>query len=109
MLSSEAEASLLEGLARRLQSLSTRTLILELNVARVMDELPGDTPQERFHHFSTVRFQEPRVLVAVLEEYPVLARLLATSTERWLTVSLEPPRAHRQREGAARAELPRRP
>ena len=89
LLSSEAESSLLEGLARRLQSLSTRTLILELNVARVMDELPGGTPQERFHHFSTVRLQEPRVLVAVLEEYPVLARLLATSTERWLTVSLE--------------------
>jgi len=89
LLSSEAEASLLEGLARRLQSLSTRTLILELNVARVMDELPGDTPQERFHHFSTVRLQEPRVLGALLEEYPVLARLLATSTERWLTVSLE--------------------
>ncbi|MCY1077217.1 type 2 lanthipeptide synthetase LanM family protein [Archangium lansingense] len=89
LLSPEAEASLLEGLARRLQFLSNRTLILELNVARVMDELPGDTPQERFHHFCTVRLQEPRVLMAVLEEYPVLARLLATSTERWLTVSLE--------------------
>ncbi|OJT26518.1 MrsM protein [Archangium sp. Cb G35] len=89
LLSPEAEASLLEGLARRLQTLSTRTLILELNVARVMEELPGDTPQERFHHFSTVRLQEPRVLAALLEEYPVLARLLATSTERWLTVSLE--------------------
>ncbi|HYO68276.1 MAG TPA: type 2 lanthipeptide synthetase LanM family protein, partial [Archangium sp.] len=89
LLTPEAEASLLEGLARRLQSLSNRTLILELNVARVMDELPGDTPQERFHHFSAVRLQEPRVLVALLEEYPVLARLLATSTERWLTVSLE--------------------
>ncbi|WP_375765797.1 type 2 lanthipeptide synthetase LanM family protein [Archangium gephyra] len=89
LLSSEAEASLLESLARRLQSLSTRTLILELNVARVMDELPGETPQERFHHFSTVRLREPRVLMALLEEYPVLARLLATSTERWIAVSLE--------------------
>ena len=89
LLASEAEASLLEGLARRLQALSTRTLILELNVARVMGELPGETPQERFHHFSTARLQEPRVLGALLEEYPVLARLLATSTERWLTVSLE--------------------
>jgi type 2 lantibiotic biosynthesis protein LanM len=89
LLSAEAEASLLGGLARRLQFLSTRTLILELNVARVMEQLPGDTPQERFHHFCTTRFQEPRVLVALLEEYPVLARLLATSTERWLAVGLE--------------------
>ena len=89
LMAPEAEAALLTGLAQRLQSLSTRTLILELNVARMMEELPGDTPQERFHHFSTRRFQEPRALLALLEEYPVLARLLATTTERWLTVSLE--------------------
>ncbi|WNG38074.1 type 2 lantipeptide synthetase LanM [Archangium violaceum] len=89
LLAPEAEAALLDGLARRLQFLSTRTLILELNVARMMEQLPGNTPQERFHHFSTVHVQEPRVLFALLEEYPVLARLLATSTERWLTVTLE--------------------
>ena len=60
LLTPEAEATLLESLARRLQFLSTRTLILELNVARVMDQLPGDTPQERFHYFCTTHFQEPR-------------------------------------------------
>ncbi|MFL5355887.1 type 2 lanthipeptide synthetase LanM family protein [Archangium sp.] len=89
LLTPEAEATLLESLARRLQFLSTRTLILELNVARVMDLLPGDTPQERFHHFCTTHFLEPRVHMALLEEYPVLARLLATGTERWLAVTLE--------------------
>jgi type 2 lantibiotic biosynthesis protein LanM len=89
LLAPEAEAALLEGLARRLQFLSTRTLILELNVARMLEQLPGKTPQERFHHFSTQHLREPRVLGALLEEYPVLARLLATSTERWLDVSLE--------------------
>ncbi|QRN93727.1 type 2 lantipeptide synthetase LanM family protein [Archangium violaceum] len=89
ILAPEAEAALLEGLARRLQFLATRTLILELNVARMLEQLPGDSPQERFHYFSTRHLGEPRVLVALLEEYPVLARLLATSTERWLDVSLE--------------------
>jgi len=89
LLTQEAEAQLLEGLARRLQYLSMRTLILELNVARMLEQLPGDTAQERFHYFSTIHFQERRALVALLEEYPVLARLLATSTERWLTVGLE--------------------
>ena len=88
LLTAEAEAQLLEGLARRLQFLSMRTLILELNVARMLEQLPGDTAQQRFHYFSTTHFQERRALVALLEEYPVLARLLATSTERWLTVSL---------------------
>ncbi|HEX8818837.1 MAG TPA: type 2 lanthipeptide synthetase LanM family protein [Archangium sp.] len=89
LLTPEAEAQLLEGLARRLQFLAMRTLILELNVARMLEQLPGETAQERFHSFSTTHFQEPRALVSLLEEYPVLARLLATSTERWLTVSLE--------------------
>ncbi|HEX8436540.1 type 2 lanthipeptide synthetase LanM family protein [Archangium sp.] len=89
LLAPEAEAALLEGLARRLQYLASRTLILELNVARMLEQLPGNTPQERFHHFSTRHFQDPRAIVALLEEYPVLARLLATATERWLSVSLE--------------------
>jgi type 2 lantibiotic biosynthesis protein LanM len=89
LLTAGAEAQLLEGLARRLQFLSMRTLILELNVARMLAQLPGDTAQERFHSFSTTHFQERQALVALLEEYPVLARLLATSTERWFTVTLE--------------------
>ncbi|WP_224240180.1 type 2 lanthipeptide synthetase LanM family protein [Hyalangium gracile] len=83
------EATLLEALAVRLHELASRVLILELNVARMMDQLSGSTPQERFHDFATVRLQQPRVRAALLEEYPVLARLMVTTLERWRETSLE--------------------
>jgi type 2 lantibiotic biosynthesis protein LanM len=85
----EIESTLLENLARKLQTLATRVLILELNVARMLEQLPGESPQERFHFFSTSWLQQPHVRAALLEEYPVLARLLATTVERWLETSLE--------------------
>ncbi|MDY7226231.1 type 2 lanthipeptide synthetase LanM family protein [Hyalangium rubrum] len=89
LVAPELEATLLEGLMQRLHELASRVLILELNVARMMDQLSGSTPRERFHHFSTVRLQEPGVRAALLEEYPVLARLMATSLERWCDTRLE--------------------
>jgi type 2 lantibiotic biosynthesis protein LanM len=89
LASPEVEAMLLESLAQRLHELASRVLILELNVARLMEQLSGDTPQERFHHFSTVRLREPEVRSALLEEYPVLARLMTTTLERWRVTSLE--------------------
>jgi type 2 lantibiotic biosynthesis protein LanM len=85
----EIMITLLEGLAQRLHELASRVLILELNVARMMEQLSGDTPQARFHHFSTVRLRDPRVRAALLEEYPVLARLMVTALERWRRTSLE--------------------
>ncbi len=83
------ETTLLEALATRLHQLAYRVLILELNVARMMERLQGSTPQERFHSFSTVLLREPRARAALLEEYPVLARLMVTALERWQESSLE--------------------
>jgi type 2 lantibiotic biosynthesis protein LanM len=87
--SAAVEEALLGDLARKLQAIATRTLLLELHVARLRGQLPGETPQQRFHFFSTSWLRNTRVLLAILREYPVLARLLATATERWLVVSLE--------------------
>ena len=83
------ETTLLETLASRLHELASRVLILELNVARMMERLQGSTPQERFHHFSKVLLREPHTRAALLEEYPVLARLMITALERWQESSLE--------------------
>jgi type 2 lantibiotic biosynthesis protein LanM len=83
------EATLLENLMQRLHELASRVLILELNVARMMDQLSGATPRERFHDFSTVRLRQPEARAAILKEYPVLARLMATVLERWREASLE--------------------
>jgi type 2 lantibiotic biosynthesis protein LanM len=88
-LGAEIEATLLGNLLQRLHELASRVLILELNVARMMDQLVGATPQERFHHFSTVRLRMPEVRAAILKEYPVLARLMATALERWSETNLE--------------------
>lgn len=89
LLTSDAESALLTHLARRLQPQATRTLILELNVARMLDQLPGDTPEERFRFFSTTWFENPEAVRELLEEYGVLARLMSTTVERWLAAGLE--------------------
>ncbi|WP_440098031.1 type 2 lanthipeptide synthetase LanM family protein [Streptosporangium sp. H16] len=78
--------SLLEAwsaeLRQRLVAPASRTLVLELNVMRVSRRLEGATPEERFADF--VRwFGRPEALAALCEEYPVLARLLAQTADRF--------------------------
>jgi len=58
-------------LAQRLVRIASRTLVLELNVARVRGTLTGDTPGARFADF-TANLE----LADLLADYPVLARLL---------------------------------
>ena len=78
----------LSNLKRQLMDILGRTAILELNVARLQGLLSGDTPQERFRSFLQ-RLQQPEVMTALLEEYPVLARQLVITVDRWLNFSLE--------------------
>ncbi|MEA5552683.1 type 2 lanthipeptide synthetase LanM family protein [Anabaena cylindrica UHCC 0172] len=69
------EAILLTDWSQELLHLLNRTLVLELNVARLQGLLEGDTPQERFESFIQ-RLRHSDVAFALLEEYPVLARQL---------------------------------
>ncbi len=89
LLDARAVAWLVEALEQRLIQAATRSLVLELNVARLRGELVGETPQARFEHFALHALEAPGRLTAFLEEYPVLARLLVTHLERWLHTSLE--------------------
>ncbi|MFL6195478.1 MAG: type 2 lanthipeptide synthetase LanM family protein [Thermoanaerobaculia bacterium] len=57
----------------RLLPILSRTLVLELNVARMQGLLPGETPEERFAAFIE-RLRDPQTAAAILREYPVLAR-----------------------------------
>ncbi|MDH6136917.1 type 2 lantibiotic biosynthesis protein LanM [Kitasatospora sp. MAA4] len=66
---------LAESLARQ----AARTLVLELNVARVNGRLLGDTPSKRFRHFLALAASREG-LRALCHEYPVLARLLARTS-----------------------------
>ncbi len=79
---------LLSDLAHALLQMVGRTMVLELNVARLEGILTGATSEERFASF-TAQFWDPTRLRAFFEEYPVLARLIAEQTTRWVTVSLE--------------------
>lgn len=88
LLGVEAERALLLALQQSLSRRATRVLALELNTARLLGSLQGATPQERFENFSR-SFEEPERLLALLQEYPVLARSLATTVERWLSAHLE--------------------
>ena len=86
--SQSVETSLFSNLCTQLLSILSRTLILELNVARVEGVLAGATGEERFASFIE-RIVEREHALAILSEYPVLARLLVTAADNWLDFNLE--------------------
>lgn len=69
-------------------TLLARTLALEVNVARLEGLLEGNTPEERFNHFLT-GLREPEKALAMLREYPVLARQFVVHLDSWLAFQLE--------------------
>lgn len=77
-----------EQLLSRLYEISRRTLALELNVARMRDELAGDTGEERYRDFLH-RLRDPARALELLAEYPVLARTAVETVARWTATSLE--------------------
>jgi type 2 lantibiotic biosynthesis protein LanM len=76
------------GLPSRLGQAVSRTMVLELNVARLMDQLQGDTPEERFRCFID-RLSNADSVLELLREYPVLARYLVVTLNQWVDSSLE--------------------
>ncbi len=69
-----------ETLPYRLLPLLSRTLVLELNVARLQGLLAGETPRERFAAF-VERLRDPANAEALRREYPVLARQAVVDLE----------------------------
>jgi len=84
----KAEKYLLADLAGKLLPRLSRTLILELNVARLRGNLKGKTPHDRFKDFVQKLYKQEYAL-SILKEYPVLARQLAICTKNWVDSSLE--------------------
>ncbi len=72
----------------RLLPLLSRTLVLELNVARLQGLLAGETSEERFAAF-VERLRNPAVAQAILREYPVLARQLLLDLTLFREVTAE--------------------
>lgn len=76
------------GLFGQTLGLLNRTMILELNVSRLRGELEGETPEARFESFVR-RLSDPANALAILAEYPPLARLVTVRVEYWLDAALE--------------------
>ena len=72
----------------RLLPVLIKPLTLELNIARLQERLQGETPEERFRSFVR-QLCEPGAMVALLELYPVLARLLVTIMDQGIAYGLE--------------------
>jgi len=83
-----AEQALYSTLSAQLPPLIERTLVLEMHVTRLQGLLPGATPEERFAAF-VERLRDPALALALLEEYPVLARQLVTKVEQTTTALVE--------------------
>ena len=82
------EEALFASLPEKLLAMLSRTMVLELNIARLQGHLKGDTPAERFQSFGE-RLRQPNTALNLLQEYPVLARQLAMCIDQWVTFSLE--------------------
>lgn len=84
-----ARADLLRGLAAQLANRATPALILELHTARLEGTLEGATPAERYTWFAEHVCAAPAFLAAVARTYPVLARSLAETVDRWVETAVE--------------------
>ncbi|HEU4407282.1 MAG TPA: type 2 lanthipeptide synthetase LanM family protein [Polyangiaceae bacterium] len=82
------EPMLFARLAEALGQMTSRTLVLELNAARLGGQLEGETPRQRCRYF-LARLRDPAAARALLQEYPVLGRSALAAAERWAEASLE--------------------
>jgi type 2 lantibiotic biosynthesis protein LanM len=82
------EDVLFVNLPPQLITMLSRTMALELNVARLQGLLEGETPEARFGCFWQ-RLRQRDIALALLQEYPVLARQLTMTINRWVAFSLE--------------------
>ncbi|MDE1458183.1 type 2 lanthipeptide synthetase LanM family protein [Bacillus licheniformis] len=74
----------LTHLKQTLLQIAHQTLILELNILRLEDQLKGDTPEMRYLDFNDNFLVNPGYLRTLFNEYPVLLRLLCTKTDYWV-------------------------
>ncbi len=80
--------ALLAYLPEQILGLFTKTFVLEMHVARLQNQLTGETAEARFADFVRQLSQEEKIL-ALLEEYPVLARQLVVTIEHWACFAQE--------------------
>ncbi|MCB0086460.1 MAG: type 2 lantipeptide synthetase LanM family protein [Caldilineaceae bacterium] len=84
----EVRSFLMKPLTDRLKALLNRALVLQVNIARMLEQLQGDTPAERYAYFMH-ELACPARAWTFLNEYPLLAQMAVRQVEQWLEASLE--------------------
>ena len=75
---------LILSLAEELLNIASRSIILELNISKLREELVGDTPEERFQSFISQKARNFDALVEFYKEYATLTRYLITRTDYFI-------------------------
>jgi len=65
-----------------------RTMVLELNVARLTNQIDSQAPDGGFQNF-VEKLKEPEFALKILREYPVLARQVLIGIQQWEYASIE--------------------
>ena len=73
---------------QRIEYYHRSAAILEVNVQRMMNQLQGDTPEQRFEYFKE-KMENPEEREKVQKKYPVLTRSLQRTLEYWLANNIE--------------------
>ncbi|WP_369902159.1 type 2 lanthipeptide synthetase LanM family protein [Bacillus manliponensis] len=73
--------TIIKSLHDKLLNMITKTLTLELHIAKLRGQLKGETARERFLSFIQQFITENSDVLSILADYPVLARLLTEVTE----------------------------
>ncbi len=84
LLASGAFTVLERSLLLSLSNAFSRPAVLELHIARMLNQLKGDTAEERYEDFLKNRIGNPQGMLSFFLEYPVLARLTANLVESWV-------------------------
>ncbi|WP_163527812.1 type 2 lanthipeptide synthetase LanM family protein [Halobacillus ihumii] len=77
------QKSLLTATRDSLLTLSMRVLVYELNLMRIKGCLDGETSEDRFNNFIESYISNEKDIYLLLNKYPVLARLMVETTNRW--------------------------
>jgi len=81
--------SLMYNLASGLTQVGARTFVLEMHVCKKMNELQGDTPEDRLQFYIREKLLNPDYLEFIYGEYPVLAKVVMTKTDYFITNTIE--------------------
>lgn len=84
----QVSESLLNTLIPLLLSQASKTLVLELHVARIEGRLQGEKPEERFSDFVR-QISQDEARASLFAEYPVLLHLLTSTIDLWTRYALE--------------------